>query len=383
MHVAFITSHFPFRDASSVGGIGTSIKNLGDELVKAGHRVSVFVYGQSGDSQTNESGLDIYKIKNVRLKGFSWLLTRKKIQRTIREVSRINRIDIVEAPDWEGISSFINVDCPLVVRLNGSDTYFCDLDGRKVKSRNRFQEKRAFEKADAIISVSKFTGERTNAIFGLNRGFTVIPNGVNVDAFAPAANVSDGKTILYFGGIIRKKGLLEIPHYFNRVIEKHPDATLVLAGKDMPDIVSGNPSTRQMMEEIFSDQAKKRVTFLGTVPFHEIGNLISRATVCIFPSYAEALPVSWLEAMAVEKAIVASDIGWSNEIIDDGVNGFKVSPGDHDAFAAKIMTLLEDETLRHTIEKNARKKIVERFSTKVTASQSLAFYQKIIEQGKC
>ena len=78
MHIGFITSHFPFHDAKSVGGIGTSIKNLSDESVALGHDVSVFVYGQEKDEKFVESGVTLVTIKNIKIKGLSWFLTRKK-----------------------------------------------------------------------------------------------------------------------------------------------------------------------------------------------------------------------------------------------------------------------------------------------------------------
>lgn len=385
MHISFTTSHFPFYNAKSVGGIGTSIKNLSDELVSLGHQVSVFVYGQEKDEKTVEENITLFKIKNVKFKGLSWYLTRKKIQKKILAEHEICKIDILETPDWEGISSFINLPFPIVIRLNGSDTYFCHLDQRKVKWTNKFHEKRALQKANGHLSVSQYTADLTNVLFGLKKQFTIIPNGIDVDHFRkeetnPDENetASQEKTILYFGGIIRKKGLLEIPYYFNKVIKEIPDAKLVLIGKDMPDKNSGNSSTFSMMNAVFSDEARSKVSFLGSVPYQEIKTYIQKATVCIFPSYAEALPVSWLEAMALERAVVASDIGWSNEIIDHGVNGFKVNPKEHEAYANYIIQILQDEQLRKNIEISAREKIIQGFSTYVTAKRSVEFYNEII-----
>jgi glycosyltransferase involved in cell wall biosynthesis len=378
MHIAFITSHYPFKDAKSVGGIGTSIKNLAEELTHLGHNVSVFVYAQEKDHFVIYETISIYKIKNAYLRGFSWYLTRKKIQKKIQEVNQINKIDIVEAPDWEGITSFINLQIPIVLRLNGSDAYFCYLEERRNKFKNKFHEKRALLKADGIISVSDFTAKITQQVFKITKAYTVIPNGVNVEKFKPTSISSDEKIILYFGGIIRKKGLLEIPHYFNIVNQKHPEVKLLLIGKDMPDVSSGNSSTQVMMESLFTEDAIKNVYFLGSKPYNEIKDYINKATICIFPSYAEAMPVSWLEAMALEKAIIGSDIGWSNEIIENGNNGFKVNPKDYTTFASRIIALLDNDELKNNIEKEARITILKTFSTQVTALKTVEYYKKII-----
>lgn len=388
MHISFITSHFPFHDSKSVGGIGTSIKNLSDELVSLGHTITVFVYGQDQDEKTVEEGISILKIKNVKLKGLSWFLTRKKIQHLIKKEHTTSKIDIIETPDWEGITSFIKLPFPVVVRLHGSDTYFCHLDNRKVKWINKFHEKRAIKKADACLSVSQYTATLTNTLFGLNKKFTIIPNGINTDIFKKSEPVSlikeakhNEKSILYFGGIIRKKGLLEIPHYFNNVNQVMPEVQLVLIGRDMEDKLTGNNSTFGMMKSTFTQAAVQKVNFLGSVPYQEIKAHIENATVCIFPSYAEALPVSWIEAMALEKAIVASDIGWSNEIIEDGVDGFKVNPKQHNIFADRILLLLQDDEVRQDMQIKARKKIVQNFSTTVNALKAVEFYNETIHKN--
>ncbi|MFV8373879.1 glycosyltransferase family 4 protein [Flavobacterium sp. LB1P71] len=378
MHIGFITSHFPFHDAKSVGGIGTSIKNLSDELVALGHNVSVFVYGQEKDDKFIEGGVTLVTIKNIKIKGLSWFLTRKKIQNTILNENKNFKIDIVETPDWEGISSFINLHCPVVIRLNGSDTYFCHLDNRSVKWINKFHEKRALVKANGYLSVSQYTADVTNQLFNINKNFTIIPNGINTNSFNTNDSYNDAKTILYFGGIIRKKGVLEIPHYFNEVIEKIPDAQLILIGQDMYDKLTGNISTFQMMQQLFSEAAGLKVKFLGSVPYQEIKKYIENGTVCIFPSYAEALPVSWIEAMAMGKPVVASNIGWAKEVIDDGIDGFLVNPGQHSDFANKIIQFLQNKGLQKELGIEARKKIERKFSMSVVAQQSLLFYKSLI-----
>ncbi len=139
MHIAFLTPEYPHAATGVSGGIGTSIKNLAASLTTLGHGVRILVYGQKVDAVFEEDGIVIQQIKNVKLKGLSWYWTRKKIQHIIDALYEKQAIDIVEVPDWTGISSFIQPQkCPLVMRLNGSDTYFCHLDGRPVKWWNRF-----------------------------------------------------------------------------------------------------------------------------------------------------------------------------------------------------------------------------------------------------
>ena len=85
-----------------------------------------------------DENIHFYKIKNIKVKGLSLILTQKKVERLINSLFESGKIDIVEAPDWTGFTAFVNPKCPIVLRMHGTDTYFCYLDKRKVKYRNKF-----------------------------------------------------------------------------------------------------------------------------------------------------------------------------------------------------------------------------------------------------
>jgi glycosyltransferase involved in cell wall biosynthesis len=380
MKIAFLTPEFPHPKMGSSGGIGTSIYNLSKGLTQAGHQVFVLVYGQSEDAIFVENDITYYRIKNIKIKGFSRFLTQKKIEKIINLLIKNNNLDLVEAPDWTGITSRIRPNCPVVIRLNGSDTYFCHLDKRPVKFLNKFHEQRALQNADALLSVSHYTAEVTKQLFSLNRNFQIIPNSIDLEKFSNDHSIGfQENTILYFGTLIRKKGSLELPLIFNEVYKHNKQAKLILIGRDASDILTKNVSTWEMMQPLFDGEAMQNVSYLGSVSYDKIKEFINTSTVCVFPTFAEALPVSWIEAMAMQKAIVASNIGWATEVLDDNVNGFLVHPQDHENYAKKIIQLLENEALRHQFGIEARKKIAQKFSIEEVAKQSANFYKKILQ----
>lgn len=382
MKIGFLSPEYPHEQTGNSGGLGTSIKNLAHALTALGHEVIILVYGQKQDAIFLDKAVEVHQIKNIKFKGLSWYLTRKKIERIINSLYEQNKIEIVEATDWTGITSFIQPKkCPIVIKLNGSDTYFCHLDNRPVKWINKFHEKRALQNADGHVSVSDYTAKMTNQVFNQNHNFTIIHNGIDMRLFEKSNDSNEKNIILYFGTLIRKKGLLELPHAFNIIHEKNPNAQLVLVGKDASDIISGNPSTWQMMQDLFTPNALEKVTYFGPVAYSEVKKQIEKATVCVFPTYAEALPVSWLEAMAMEKAIVASNIGWGNEIVENGISGFLAHPSHHQEYADRILQLLADSSLRENMERNAKLRISSHFEINLIANQNLAFYQKIVAEG--
>lgn len=385
MTIAFLTPEYPHSKTGSSGGIGTSVKNLAVGLLKQGCSVRILVYGQKEENIFEDNGIVVQQIRNIKFKGLSWWLTRKKIEKIINQLYVNKSIDLVEAPDWTGITSFIQPrKCPIIIKLHGSDAYFCHLDNRSVKWINKFHERRALQKADGLLSVSQFTADLTNEVFELQEEFTIIPNSIDTSLFLDDSSYSlqrrgtGGGVILYFGSLIRKKGLLELPLIFNEVIEKNPETQLVLIGKDVPDVISGNSSTWAMMQALFTIEALQQVSYLGSVTYQEIKTHIKTAGVCVFPTFAEALPVSWIEAMALQKPIVASNIGWATEVIEDGVEGFLVHPKNHKQYAERILELLESSKLQLAFGIAARKKVILQFSNETVARQSLLFYKKYI-----
>ncbi|SHG58685.1 glycosyltransferase [Flavobacterium johnsoniae] len=142
MHIAFLTSEFPHAKIHSSAGIGTSIKNLAKTLVKEGIKVTIFVYGQNVQEIIEENGLTIHLIKNKKYRFLGWFFHRKHIQNYCCSIIKKDKIDLLEAPDWTGITAFMNFSIPLVIRFHGSDTYFCHLENRKQKRKNFWFEKK-------------------------------------------------------------------------------------------------------------------------------------------------------------------------------------------------------------------------------------------------
>lgn len=378
MKIVYLTPEYPNERTRSSGGIGTSIRSVASGLVRLGHEVRVVVYGQREEGRFSDMGIEVIRVRNVKFKGLSWWLTRKKLARILNRLHSEGRADIVEAPDWTGITAFMNLNFPLVVKLHGSDSYFCHLEGRKVKPFNFFLERKALATADGHASVSRYTAEVTNRIFGQEHAYAILHNGVEGTSF-PLSLSSEPDTLLYFGSLVRKKGLLELPLIFNEVVSKRPSARLILAGKDVRDAFSGNPSTWEMMKNLFSPQAYAKVTYLGELPFSEVAVHIAGASICVFPSRGEAFPVSWLEAMAMGKALVVSDIGWAREVVDEGIDGFLADPGDHAIFAARILTLLGDRDLIRTFGAAAGKKARSRFDNQAVAKANVDFYSRFVK----
>jgi len=379
MHIAFLTPEYPHPELNKSGGLGTSLKNLATRLVDEGVEVTVVVIGQSKDGVFIENGITFHSIRQHKHSLFGFYLYRKFIEKYLNRLALRDKIDLIEAPDWTGITAFMKLIVPVVIRFNGSDAYFCKLEDRKQKFKNRLFEHLALKRANALLSVSAFTAEVTRELFQLEQDIAIIPNSVDVSRFVPEHEKELPDRILYFGTLIRKKGVLELPEIFNRIHQAKPDAQLIFAGKDVPDLFTGK-STRALIEKGLSASAKTKVTFLGELPYEAIREEIAKATVIVLPSFAEALPMTWLEAMAMEKALVTSDIGWAAEVMEDGLTGYTIPPNDHEAYAKAVLLLLEDNALRGVLGRQAREFVKRNFASNVVIKRNLIFYKALIDK---
>ncbi|SHG44974.1 Glycosyltransferase involved in cell wall bisynthesis [Salegentibacter echinorum] len=379
MHIAFLTPEYPNPATGNSGGLGTSIKNLATSLVTQNIEVSVFIYSQKEDSSFKENGINFYLIKHKKYTFFGWYLYRKHLQQLLNKFIKSKKIDLVEAPDWIGITAFIKLKCPIIIRMHGSDAYFCALEGRKQKWKNRLFEERALKSADALLSVSAFTAEKTRKIFNLKKPISIIPNSIEIGNFPPSAIQPKENRLLYFGTIIRKKGVLELVEIFNEIVLKKPETELLLIGKDVVDIFEKR-STLELFREKLSAVALNQLTYLPEVSYTEIKEHLATATVILLPSFAEALPMTWLEAMAMEKSVVTSNIGWAVEVMINGKTGFTEDPKLHKAYSEKVLYLLNNPEEAKIMGKTARQQVIKKFSSEVVVKKNLGFYKQILQK---
>ena len=378
MNIAFITPEYPVSIFNgNIGGIGTFTKNLAEQLVKSNCKVTVFIHSQFKEQVILENGVEIHFVKKKITKGITWYTNRRYFNKYVNKVIENKEIQIIEAPEWTGFTAFMKFKCPLVIRLHGSDTYFCNLDDRKVKSKNKFLEKKALLGANKIVGVSKFVANRTKELFQLNVEIAVIHNAIDITLFKPNHQNIKRKSLLYFGTIIRKKGVLEIAKAFNKIVEKDNKVHLTLLGRDNFDSLS-KESTKSMFKALLNEKALQNVVFLDAVPYQDVLKHIQQSEVVLLPSFAEAFPMTWLEAMALEKKLVTSNIGWAKELMIDGVTGFMINPKDTDKFTSKVLTLLNENEAAMKMGKEGRKRIISNFDMKHSLQKNIVFYKKII-----
>ena len=109
------------------------------------------------------------------------------------------------------------------------------------------------------------------------------------------------------------------------------------------------------------------VEFLGEVT--DVPGVLARADIYVQPSFQEGLPNAVLEAMAMGLPIVATRVSGNEDVVTDGDNGLLVPPGDPDALAAALRTLVADPALAARMGRRSREIVESRFSLTAVMNQ--------------
>lgn len=374
MNIAFLTPEYPPLPS---GGIGTATQQLARGLVAAGHHAWVVAPGP--DRAIDDDGVQVRFHETPHPRGMGWLVVRRALAREIRRLTSTDGLDLVVAPDWLGLSAGLHPGIPVAVSCNGSATYFGAVLGEPVRRRVRAAERLALRGADAISAVSAFTAVETKALFALDHTPVVIHNGVDPARFPDHDAPPEPGVIVHLGTMVRKKGIIDLTEAFSGVVDAVPTARLVVAGRDAPDRLTGATSTWDLASAALTPAAAARVDHLGPVRHDDVATVLERAALCLFPSHAEANPVAWLEAMAAGRAIVGYAHGWASEIVDHGVTGWLVPPGDVESLTRTVVECLSDPERLRTVGRRARQEAERRFSIDVMVERSVHWYQGILD----
>lgn len=198
---------------------------------------------------------------------------------------------------------------------------------------------------------------------GVPRQYRVIPNGIETARFDLPRRPVPGR-VMALGRLARQKRPDLLVEAASRLLASRSDFEVVLVG-DGPE--------RADIEKLISGLGlSERVKLLGNRD--DVPELLSTAEMLVLASDYEGCPLSVLEAMAAGVPVVATRVGGVPEIIDEDVTGRLVEPGEPDALATEIGTLLDDAPIRESLGTAARTIARERFTRERMSSELAELY---------
>ena len=225
--------------------------------------------------------------------------------------------------------------------------------------------KPVWKHAAAIAAVSSQTRQLAQKHYPAE--IQVIPNGIDPSAYHPGKfNLKKTPAIIYIGRFSPEKNALAVPQVLANL--KNLDWECIMLGD--------GPQMEEVRTLIKQNQMEQRFTLPGWVEPDEVVRWMQKSDILFMPSLRDAMPMAGLQGLAAGLAVVASEIGSIPDIVAENENGFLVTPGDLNGYAAAIKKLLED----HTLLENFRHKSSEKVS-KFNLFDVLAAYEALYKKA--
>lgn len=221
-----------------------------------------------------------------------------------------------------------------------------------------------FRRAEAVIANSAAVADLTARHYGVPReSIHVVPNGVDLRPFRESAagaaaarrGMGAGPRSLVVGTLGRLSAEKNLPLFIEMAAAlagRHPRARFVIVG-DGPE--------RGRLEELARETSLgERLLFTGART--DVPAVLGAMDIFVLPSSTEGLPNAVMEAMAAALPVVATRVGGTREILEEGVQGLLVDPGDLEGVTAAVAGLAEDAPRRRSMGQAGRRRIEEGYS---------------------
>jgi glycosyltransferase involved in cell wall biosynthesis len=402
-----------------VGGLGTYAAEITRKFVLLENDVSVFTMNDDeGALPTRElwRGIEIHRplhidvsdslpdviAEDVRKWGrgiqffskilvYNYLSASKIVNELVK--SEGFKYDILVAHDWlsviAGITAKRELGLPLVFHVHSTEKGRTLGNGSEVV---RSIEYRGGQMADLVITVSNAMKDELITLGFPEEKIRVCYNGVDPEKYSleqvdeakrKAIRKSYGLTdddqmLLFIGRLVWVKGVDKLIMAMPHVLEKVPNAKLVIVGLgDMQEHL------KNMVKGLdLEDVVKFHFEF---VPEEERIANYAACDLAIFPSLYEPFGIVALEAMSMEKPVVvgASGVSGMREIvITDGPDqcGFHVNPNDPVDIAWGIVSSLQNPERKRMLGKNGRKRVLAEFTWDLIAEKTLDVYREVVKE---
>lgn len=211
----------------------------------------------------------------------------------------------------------------------------------------------------------------------------VVPNGVDANKFRPMDKNKirkrlnlplDKRIILFVGYLWPIKGLNYLIDAIPGIVKKRPNSLFLFIGQ--------GHLKNKMIKKCRRYDVEKNVRFLGGKEHDEIPIWLNASDMLILPSLSEGRPNVVLEAMACGIPVIATRVGGTPELVENGFNGVLVEPKDSGGIKNGILTLLADECLRERMGRNGREKILrDRLTWEKYAEKTIEVYGRVLKKG--
>ena len=236
------------------------------------------------------------------------------------------------------------------------------------------------EQAQFIVAISEFSRQYLNDLVPDNHldKIFIVHCGLSPESFAPPQSEpeNDVPMIVFVAQLVERKGA---PYLV--------EACKILAERDahFHCVIIGGGAQETMLEQLIEHyDLDGQVELKGALFQEELKDYLDRADIFVLPCITTAdgdidgVPVSLMEAMAMQIPVISTDVSGIPELIQDNEEGLLVPEKNTEALADAIQKLLDDKAFREKLGQNARRKIIEEFDIDKNARQLASLFERYI-----
>ncbi len=362
MRIALITAYFP----PTPGGQELHAYDLACGLSEIGHEVHVITSDLLPRGRNHLPGFKVTELHAWRIGSDAFTFG---LGRALRDI----RPDLIHIHSplmtISTMASILARDIPLVATYHG-DYYKFSFWGKVLKAlRNRIQLPLVLRNARTVITLSDSDTTLLTS-YGIERKrIEVVSPGLDLAKFSDLSTAvpEEGERILYVGRIVYEKGIKRLISSFHALCEEFDGVELIVAGEG---------EALDDMKALARDLGLgARVSFPGWLNHDDLVELYRSATAVVLPSFSEGMPYALLEAMAVGKAVIASNVSGLRELVGHGKNGLLFDLGDGDGLQRAMARVLRDAEERQRMGECGREIVRTRFSRERWLEDTVKVYE--------
>lgn len=302
----------------------------------------------------------------------------KQVKKLLKE----KQVDIVHAHGTRASSNVLwaarSLNIPVIYTVHGW-SFHAD-QNPLVRKLRIAGEKYLTGRSNQNISVS-LSNQQSGKIFIRSFNSVVINNGIDQNKFNPERlykNIrqelgirEEATLVLFIARFTVQKQPLALIRSFANALQKNPDLHLVMVGD--------GDQKNEAIDLIEKLSVKNNITLL---PFRQdVPDVLSAADIFVLPSLWEGLPIGLLEAMAMKKAIIASKVDGTSEVIENNKNGLLIDTNDLvNELTHALLLLSSNKELRDRLGNEAMKTINDRYNAANMTRSIEAVYTKLINK---
>ncbi|MBE3556563.1 MAG: glycosyltransferase family 4 protein [Firmicutes bacterium] len=379
MHLLMLSWEYPPRVN---GGLGSHIAGLSRALAEVGVDVSVLTRGEIG-VQRDDNGVHVVEVPlwgNLPAPEWGAWVAQANIAYLEAALAQWagDPPDLLHAHDWTVALTTRALKHlwhrPLIATIHATEA---GRNGGLSSPLNRYidaVERMLTYEATRVIVCSRAMVAEVQALFHVpEEKLAVIPNGVSLVEQNEFPMAHSTATVLYMGRLTYEKGIHVLIDAIGQIRHFFPDVQLLIAGD--------GPYRAQLEAQAKATLDPQQVRFIGWVNGRQKSALLSQAAIAVVPSLYEPFGIVALEEMGAALPVVASRVGGLPEVIEEGVTGLLVPPGDSTALAEALTTLLRQPKWCETLGRAGRLRVLQHFSWHTVARETLQLYDSFLTKA--